>query len=213
MERILNDEEKIRRAEEIYFRRNNPVFSAKKNEVKKTAGIKSKIFFDLLVMLNLTIIIFCVKNKEYIFTKEFMEELGKYNNKISLGIIEVFKNIFNDNATENNYTDEKYEENTMKMEENNENVSTTQTENIITENNVSTSSINEMEMDIQNLKGAYKFTIPVKNGSVSSSFGARESKYQKVISFLEPIVIIILLVLSTAFLIDESFNPFLYFRF
>ena len=41
----------------------------------------------------------------------------------------------------------------------------------------------------------------------------KESKYQKVISFLEPIVIIILLVLSTTFLIDESFNPFLYFRF
>ena len=41
----------------------------------------------------------------------------------------------------------------------------------------------------------------------------KETKYKKVIDILEPITIIILLILSTAFLIDESFNPFLYFRF
>lgn len=35
----------------------------------------------------------------------------------------------------------------------------------------------------------------------------------KVINLLEPIVIIALLVLATAYLIDGSFNPFLYFRF
>ena len=40
-----------------------------------------------------------------------------------------------------------------------------------------------------------------------------QTKIKKVINILEPIVYIILLTLSTAFLIDESFNPFLYFRF
>ena len=40
-----------------------------------------------------------------------------------------------------------------------------------------------------------------------------KSKVNKVIAVLEPIVYIVLLTLSTAFLIDESFNPFLYFRF
>ena len=39
------------------------------------------------------------------------------------------------------------------------------------------------------------------------------TKYKKIIDILEPITYIILLILSTAFLIDESFNPFLYFRF
>ena len=37
--------------------------------------------------------------------------------------------------------------------------------------------------------------------------------FKNIISLLEPITYIILLILSTAFLIDESFNPFLYFRF
>lgn len=41
----------------------------------------------------------------------------------------------------------------------------------------------------------------------------KEKKIGKVINILEPIVNIGLLVLCTAFLIDESFNPFLYFRF
>ena len=41
----------------------------------------------------------------------------------------------------------------------------------------------------------------------------KTTKYKVIIDILEPITIIILLILSTAFLIDESFNPFLYFRF
>ena len=41
----------------------------------------------------------------------------------------------------------------------------------------------------------------------------RKTKFNKVLDILEPIYYLILLVLSTAFLIDNSFNPFLYFRF
>ena len=40
-----------------------------------------------------------------------------------------------------------------------------------------------------------------------------KTKYSKIINILEIIFVITLLTLSTAFLIDESFNPFLYFRF
>ena len=41
----------------------------------------------------------------------------------------------------------------------------------------------------------------------------KETKLKKVISVLEPITYIVLITLCTAFLIDASFNPFLYFRF
>jgi len=41
----------------------------------------------------------------------------------------------------------------------------------------------------------------------------KTTKIKKLIDILEPITYIILLIISTAFLIDESFNPFLYFRF
>ncbi len=41
----------------------------------------------------------------------------------------------------------------------------------------------------------------------------KETKLKVLIDFLEPIYIIVLLILCTSFLIDASFNPFLYFRF
>ena len=41
----------------------------------------------------------------------------------------------------------------------------------------------------------------------------RKSKYKKIIDTLEVVCLMGLLVLTTAFLIDASFNPFLYFRF
>ena len=41
----------------------------------------------------------------------------------------------------------------------------------------------------------------------------KNTKYKIIIDILEPITYILLLVLTTSFLIDESFNPFLYFRF
>ena len=38
-------------------------------------------------------------------------------------------------------------------------------------------------------------------------------KDNKVFNFIEPIIVIILLILCTAYIVNESFNPFLYFRF
>ncbi len=40
-----------------------------------------------------------------------------------------------------------------------------------------------------------------------------KTKAKKVMDYVEPFIYLGLLILSTAFLIDESFNPFLYFRF
>jgi len=40
-----------------------------------------------------------------------------------------------------------------------------------------------------------------------------KTKINKILNIIEPIIYITLLILSTSFLIDESFNPFLYFRF
>ena len=41
----------------------------------------------------------------------------------------------------------------------------------------------------------------------------KNTNIRKVINILEPIVIVILLMLVTAYLVDNSYNPFLYFRF
>ena len=41
----------------------------------------------------------------------------------------------------------------------------------------------------------------------------KETKYGKVVDYVGIVCLMGLLVLTTAFLIDASFNPFLYFRF
>ena len=50
----------------------------------------------------------------------------------------------------------------------------------------------------------------VKNIAIKLSTG---EKTRKVMSFVEPVVLVVLLVVVTAFLVDSSSNPFLYFRF
>ena len=41
----------------------------------------------------------------------------------------------------------------------------------------------------------------------------KQTKIKKILDIIEPLILIILLTIVTAFLIDDSFNPFLYFRF
>jgi len=41
----------------------------------------------------------------------------------------------------------------------------------------------------------------------------RKEKFTKVVNLVEPIFLVIILVLSTSYIVDGSFNPFLYFRF
>ena len=50
----------------------------------------------------------------------------------------------------------------------------------------------------------------IRNAVVSMTL---QEKRAKIVSILEPVVLIALLLLCTAYLVDGSFNPFLYFRF
>ena len=75
MERILNEDDKIKKAEEIYYRRNNLHLDFD-NKVKKD---KSNLIFNLLIMFNLAIAVFCVQNKNYIFTQDFLSLIDKYS--------------------------------------------------------------------------------------------------------------------------------------
>ena len=176
MERILNDEEKIKKAEDIYFRRNNQLYSLQnRKKEKKSKMLKGKIILNLIIMFDLAVIVFCVQNSEFIFTKEFLQMLNQYNDEASNKIVSLFTDFLKNEDAE--YL---VEENNMDIEDSNEVV----VEEINSENNAnivenSISSMNEMELDIQNLKNAYKFVVPL-NGTVSSGFGARESKYQNV---------------------------------
>lgn len=173
MERILNEDEKIRKAEEIYFRRNNKNISYENKEnLKSKKYIKNKILLELLVMIDIAIIVFCVQNRNFIFTKEFLDTVNQYNINISEKILEITKKTLGneDNVNEQEIIKEE------KINENNVQNETIQEENTIQEQS---SSISEMQLDIENLKAAYSFIKPVE-GVVTSIFGARESEYQNI---------------------------------
>lgn len=174
MERILDENEKIRRAQQIYYRRNNlNIPFANKKEYKPKDVLKTKILFNLLILFNISIIVFAIQNKDYVFTKEFLGVLANYNNEISLKITEYVEKIWKsdmpeekvDEVVENKVEDMQIEPITQPQAETSE-----------------SSSISEMELDIQNLKAAYSFIKPVE-GEVSSGFGARESAYQNVTGY------------------------------
>lgn len=187
MERILNDDERIRRAEEIYFRRNNRVSTRKNANIKPKDSLKNKMLFNLLVMFNLAVIVFAIQNKDDIFKTEFLEKINNYNFSIGIKIKEFLKNgeISNnedieivENEEVNSTNDEIINQENINEDGNNQEANNEENVNENLEEKVS--SISEMEIDINNLKSAYSFIKPLSNYQVSSGFGARESEYQNV---------------------------------
>ena len=173
MERILNEDDKIKKAEEIYYRRNNLHLDFD-NKVKKD---KSNLIFDLLIMFNLAIAVFCIQNKNYIFTQDFLSLIDKYSIELTDKIKLFFEKNFEESNVDNfnEIPENKIEKDNVKNELNIVE-DTTNTVEILS------STLDEMEEDIKNLKGAYSFISPLQ-GSVSSTFGARESKYQNVTGY------------------------------
>lgn len=181
MERILNDEEKIRRAEEIYYRRNNQNINISGRKSTKTlkekGNMRIKFFLNLLLMFNIAVIIFFIQNKDYIFTQEFIGKLNEYNINLGAKVTEFFSKILADETKKENNKDFNI------VNENSETVSNLEenSQKIVANEN-SESSLNEMDLDVENLKNAYSFINPI-TGIVSSKFGSRESEYQKVTGY------------------------------
>lgn len=181
MERILNDEEKIRRAEEIYYRRNNQNINISGRKSTKTlkekGNMRIKFFLNLLLMFNIAVIIFSIQNKDYIFTQEFIGKLNEYNINLGAKVTEFFSKILADETKKENNKDVNI------VNENSETVSNLEenSQKIVANENLE-SSLNEMDLDVENLKNAYSFINPI-TGIVSSKFGSRESEYQKVIGY------------------------------
>lgn len=189
LERIINDSEKIRRAEEIYYRRNNKNINIQRNEdTKGKTYLGSKILLQFIILVNIAIVIFAIQNRNYIFTNEFLINLEKYNVNIGSKLNSFLKSFQSDNETVNS------ENNIVESEANQENNITNeankdvtdepnQTEEIVSnEENYSASSLSQMDLDVENLKNSYIFIKPVE-GIKSSVFGARESIHQRIIGF------------------------------
>lgn len=170
MEKILNEDEKIRKAEEIYFRRNNQNISLTKKEKNKKGMIKNKILLQIIIMFDIAVIIFCIQNKNFIFKDEFLNKINEYNVNIGSSIVNFIGELVNSEETSENLQNEK-EENLESNEE------ILESKEPVDEN--PSSSISEMDLDVANLKAIYNFINPIE-GTVTSTFGSRESENKNV---------------------------------
>ena len=157
MERAMSVEERIRRAEDIYNKRNGGYSRTTSNEIsykkKNKKGTVKRLFMQAFVCLSIYIIFYAVTNREYVFSQDFRKDVGVFFNektKISefYGNAKAFlKSKFN-NANEN-------AENTNAENMNAENINAENTENAGAENKDSTENKTETtENKDENIGGA-----------------------------------------------------------
>ena len=84
MERAMSVEERIRRAEDIYNRRNGgysrsiPNQSRKEKNIKSKKGNVKKLFMQIFIVLSIYVIFYAVTNREYVFSEEFRNEVNTF---------------------------------------------------------------------------------------------------------------------------------------
>lgn len=160
MERIIDDYESRRRAEEIYSRRNGVNIEKTK---KKYFSIY-KFLFQLLVLINLAICLILYKNKNFVFSSEFLNTVNEFYN---INVNEKIEDFFNEEQNSEETNSEA--ENLVITEENGENdIPNEQTNNGI--------SIEDK------IKNSYSFIKPIE-GTITSFFGKRESSNENISGF------------------------------
>lgn len=175
MEKVLRSDDKIRKAEEIYYRRKMglPNSSRIYNDEKKTY-LGAKIFLELLVILNLSLVIVAVQNKDFIFTEDFLNMVSQYNINLTKSV----KSLVGEDLELENIV--QIEPTNEELDDLKQNVSSL--EEAIVPNEEQVSSISQMDLDVEEISQNYSFEKPI-DGVVTSLFGSRESVYQNVTGY------------------------------
>lgn len=173
----MSEAERIRRAEEIYYkRRYNQNYRGYTEQRKKHGFLRW--FIGKVIYISL--IVACVygyNNKEYLLSNQFKEDFNSFI-RTPVNIDSIFKRIY----TNNEQSVEKGNENQVNInsiEENND------SEDIMFVNTISaeilkTSYVKNKKMSTEDyIKSICDFNLPVK-GRVTSRYGKRTSKYKNV---------------------------------
>lgn len=196
MERTMSVEEKIRRAEEIYARRQEGTQKRTttvtvNKENKKDIKLLKKMIIQILISLSIYLVIYIIQNNNYIFSEDFLKKTNEILS-YDMNFVQIYENIKQNiengiNQLKNNNNDGAIGgavENTIEDNNTIEDINNTTAEENITnnetnlENNEQTSQENtpiltQEEQDIANIKATTTFIKPVV-GTISSRFGQRE---------------------------------------
>ena len=187
MEKVMSVEDKIRRAEEIYYRRRNqeiPDREIIKKPVKQKTNIKllKKMIKQIIICLIIYSIFYMIVNNNYIFSEDFINKAREILSQ-DINFVEIYTNILNtikqeEQSTENvektNEQDTENLEETTEQEKTNEEIQNND-ENIGGAEELSATEepvLSQMEQDANYIKSTISFIKPV-NGTISSMFGLR----------------------------------------
>ena len=177
MERIVDDSESRRRAEEIYSRRNGINVTSNR---KKYFSIY-KFLFQLMVLINLAIVLIFYNNRNFIFSSDFLKQVNDFYN---INIIEKINNFFEAENIEkqdsvNNDKNEVKDENNIQNQ--NSNNQTEEKNSEVQNTNIEQGNAKE-KSEIEKINESYSFIKPI-NGTITSFFGDRESSNSNISGF------------------------------
>ncbi|MBD9158700.1 MAG: M23 family metallopeptidase [Clostridiales bacterium] len=195
MERIATVEERIRRAEQIYARRQGleskeiTINRNKNKQEKKDIKLLKKMVIQIIICILIAVPIYVIQNHSYPFSDDCInkikEVLSYDTNFVELynigknKIRDIYKSIFKTKETKNQESnqEQKASEHQEQTQEQNENV-----QNGIggaTEEKAENAELSQTEQDILKTKETTTFVKPIE-GTITSKFGQRDTATGKV---------------------------------
>lgn len=192
MERSLTPDEKIRRAEEIYYRRkmedrNKTAARVNVAETKPNFGILKKMTLQIIICILIYTIFYMIQNTSYVFSEDVInrtKEILSYDINVLNLYNKAKEYFFSIGIQENENKEEKQEdiETDNDQENDEENLETenlqenTEVENIggesIELNEETTVELSQMEQDAKSIIETKSIIIPLK-GTITSRYGLR----------------------------------------
>ena len=202
MERTMSVEDKIKRAEEIYAKRQEgtqrktATVSLNNDDNKKDIKLLKKMVIQIILSLIIYGIIYIIQNNNYIFSEEFLKkanEILSYDMNFSQMYQDIKNNIEKETQNiKNNLQKNNNQQGIINIENNNQNETeqgaigganeqeTNTTEETLNQNNIeennsqeNTQELSQEEKDINNIKATTTFIKPIE-GTISSKYGQRE---------------------------------------
>ncbi len=191
MEKTLSPDERIRRAEEIYYRRKMQNINRKSARVNvsdnKEFGMLRKMILQIIICILIYIIFYMIQNTNYIFSEDVInktKEILSYDINIK-NLYEQGMNYLN-SFIDNNQTEES--NNLDELEDNSQNVNSEDSNNQQEENiggesveikKEENENLSQMEQDAKDILASKSLIIPLK-GTITSRYGPRNPEDPKV---------------------------------
>lgn len=191
MEKTMSVEEKIRRAEEIYARRQAGIQRKTttvpiNNNNKKDIKLIKKMIIQIVVSLLIYLSIYIIQNNNYIFSEDFLKKTNEILS-YDMNFTQIYENIKqnidkglnkikeNNKGVIENVNEEAIEgkENVIEDTSQIQNIDEVQNNNQKEEQKIETIQLSQEEQDIADIKETTTFIKPVE-GTISSKFGQRE---------------------------------------